>query len=527
MPLFTIPCSFGEIIDKITILEIKLAKSSGPQKANIQAEFDGLKGHLRPTLPPEKLVTFSTNLDALRAINKRLWALEDLIRQKSSTQTHDGAFIQVAEAIHKTNDERYRVKRILNGLMDSSLVEEKIYETLGPKETVESKEDHAYFVRAMRAFEGGNYDTSFRIFEKLCEKFKNTAPSTFMCSLLSSYDTNAAFLGVPNKYQSLMDKILPLASDIVSDPAHSRHILMNYGMHLMRRKEYGKATEYLRYMNAMHAPGITPETMSLPEESQGATMLVYMGGGIGDKIMFARFIPLLCEALKESTVIFLVDDSLYWIFSQAFKEPNLKVVPFSKRSTVSFSHHCNIHMLPHFLGLEYEDILPLNYLSILRVESPIQIDKTKRTVLINWHGNYANQLERLNRGIALESLKPLLAIKDIQWVSTQKEFSPDEQAILKTYDILNLGPLVDNDGDSYKDTLAIMRQVDLVISTDTSFVHVAGTAAIPCWVLLTKGCEWRWTQDKISRWYPDLRLFRQTKVGDWASVVSEVKGALV
>jgi hypothetical protein len=523
MPLFTIPCSFGEIIDKITILEIKLTKSSGPQKANIQAEFDGLKSHLRPTLPPEKLVTFSKNLDELRAINKRLWALEDLIRQKSSTQAHDGAFIQVAEAIHKTNDERYRVKRILNGLMDSRLVEEKIYER---PESIESKEDQAYFVRAMRAFESGNYDTSFRIFEKLCEKFKNEAPSTFMCSLLSSYDTNATFLGVPNKYLSLMDKVLPLARDIVTDDAHRKHILMNYGMHLMRRKEYGKATEYLRYMNAMHAPGITPETMSLPpSDGKGATMLVYMGGGIGDKIMFARFIPLLCEALKESSVIFLVDDSLYWIFSQAFKEPNLKVVPFSKRSTVTFSHHCNIHMLPHFLGLEYEDILPLDYLSIVRVESPIQIEKGK-TVLINWHGNYANQLERLNRGVALESLKPLFAMKQIRWISTQKEFSPDEHAILKEHNILNLGPLVDNDGDSYKDTLAIMRQVDLVISTDTSFVHVAGTAGIPCWVLLTKGCEWRWTQDKISRWYPSMRLFRQNKVGDWSSVVSDVQQTL-
>jgi hypothetical protein len=503
-----------------------LTKSSGPQKANIQAEFDGLKGHLRPTLSPEKLVIFSKTLDELRTINKRLWALEDLIRQKSSTKTHDGAFIQVAEAIHKTNDERYRVKRNLNSLMDSSLVEEKIYDTVESKETTESKEDQALFVRAMRTFENGNYDTSFRVFEKLCEKFKDTAPSTFMCSLLSSYDTNAAFLGVPNKYQDLMDKILPLARDIVTDTAHSRHILMNYGMHLMRRKEYGKATEYLRYMNGVNAPGITPETMSLPPEgSSNKIMLVYMGGGIGDKIMFARFIPLLCESLKKSTVIFLVDDNLYWIFSQVFTEPNLKVVPFSKRYTVTFSHHCNIHMLPHFLGLEYDDILPLDYLRILRVESPIQIEKGK-TVLINWHGNYANQLERLNRGIALESLSPLFALKDIHWVSTQKEFSPDEQAILKTHNILNLGPLVDNNGDSYKDTLAIMRQVDLVISTDTSFVHVAGTAGIPCWVLLTKGCEWRWTQDKITRWYPNLHLFRQNKVGDWASVISDVKQRL-
>ena len=184
-------------------------------------------------------------------------------------------------------------------------------------------------------------------------------------------------------------------------------------------------------------------------------------------------------------------------------------------------------MIHHWLGLEYEDILPLDYLRILPIKSSIKLTKdTRKTVIINWHGNYANQLERLNRGMALEQLAPLLAMKQIRWVSTQKEFTTEEEAILKKYNVLNLGPLVDKGGDSYKDTLAIMRQADLVISTDTSFVHVAGTAGIPCWVLLTKGCEWRWTQDKISRWYPSLRLFRQKTVGAWASVVSEVKSAL-
>jgi hypothetical protein len=527
MPLFTIPCSFGEIIDKITILEIKLTKASGSQKANIQAEYDGLKGHLNPDLTPEKLVTFSKNLDNLRAINKRLWNLEDLIRQKSRIKSHDSTFIQLAEAIHMTNDERYRVKRTLNGLMDSTLVEEKIYEPT--PFNIETAEDHAYFGRARKAFDRGDYETSFRIFEKLCLKFKESPASAFVCDLLSSYDTNAAFLGVQNNYIDLMDQILPQTPQYIKDPDHCKHILMNYGMHLMRRKEYSKATEYLRVMNGVNAPGISPETMSLPPAgTKGATLLVYMGGGIGDKIMFARFIPVLCEEQKDNSVVFLVDDNLYWIFSQVFIQPNLRIVPFSMRSIINFSHHCNIHMIHHWLGLEYEDILPLDYLRLLPIESSINLSKdTRKTVLINWHGNYANQLERLNRGMSLEQLVPLLAMKEIRWVSTQKEFSPDEGAILKKYGVLNLGPHVDKGGDSYKDTLAIMRQVDLVISTDTSFVHVAGTAGIPCWVLLTKGCEWRWTQDKITRWYPSLRLFRQKTVGAWASVVSEVKSALV
>jgi hypothetical protein len=523
--MYTIACSFGEIIDKATILELKLKnkRATEAQKVNIQAEYDGLKAHLSPPLDAQKMTIFTKTVDELRRINLMLWGLEDSIRDKSRKRAFDDTYIQVAEAIHKTNDDRYKTKRILNSLVDSKLVEEKLY-----LESFESVEDHALYGRARKAFDQGNYETSLRLFERLCEKFKDMDPNVFLCSLISSYDTNVAFLGVENKYTELMDKIAPRVRDYVPDEAHCRHILLNYGMNLMRRKQYGHATEFLRYMNVLTAPRITPESMSyFPPGSTGVTMLIYMGGGLGDKIMFGRFIPRVCRDQPHNKIVLLADDNLYWMFSKVFDEPNLTVLPYAKRQTLAFNYHTNIHMLPHWLGLEYQDIYELKYLNNISVHTPILIPKsTKRTILINWHGNYANSLERLNRGISLEILAPLLALKDIQWVSTQKEFTTEEKAIMIKYGVLNLGPDVDTEGDSYKDTLAIMRQCDLVISTDTSFVHVAGTAGIPCWVLLTKGCEWRWTQDTTTRWYPSMRLFRQKVSGAWAPVVSEVRGAL-
>ena len=516
MPLYTIPCSFGEIIDKLTILEIKLSKATGLQKDNIQAEYDALKVYL--TNPTAEYMKF---LDELRTINRTLWDLEDDIRIKSQQKKFDASYIQIAEAIHTTNDRRYQVKRSLNTLMGSSLVEEKILPI------VPIVLDRTMFEKAMGLFMTGNYEASFQIFEKLCEKHRTDTPSAFLCELLSSYDTNAAFLGVPNKYISLMDSILPQTKDFIADDVHRRHILQGYGLHLMRRKEYGKATEYLRFMNAVTAPGISPETMSMPPfGSIDKTLLIYMGGGIGDKIMFARFIPHVCERLLQNKVNFLVDDSLVWIFTRVFNCSNLTIIPFSRRNEITFDYHINIHMLPHFLGLEYKDIYSIEFLSTLNIESPIKISGGKRKILFNWHGNYANQLERINRGAPLNKCIPLLAMKEFQWISTQKEFNAEEDQIMKKYKVLNLGSVVDKNGDSYRDTLAVMQQVDLVISTDTSFVHVAGTAGISCWVLLSKGCEWRWTQDKTTRWYPNLRLFRQNTFGDWAEVVSRVKEAL-
>jgi hypothetical protein len=522
--MYTIACSFGEIIDKATILELKLKnkRTTEAQKINIQAEYDGLKAHLSPSLDAKKMPIFNKTVEELRRINQMLWGLEDSIREKSNCCAFDQTYIQVAEAIHKTNDERYKKKRILNLLVDSKIVEEKVY-----FESLETAEDHALYARARQAFEQGHYDNSLSLFKRLCEKFKDMKPNVFLCSLISSYDTNVAFLGAENKYTELMDKVLPRVREYVPDESHCRHILLNYGMNLMRRKQYRSATEYLRYMNVLTAPGINPETMTyFPLGAIGKTLLIYMAGGIGDKIMFARFIPRVCREQSQNKIILLADDNLYWMFSKSFNEPNLTILPYSKRSILNYDFHTNIHMLPHWLGLEYDDIYENKYLKGSYHTSILMPKITKRTILINWHGNYANSLERLNRGISLELLTPLLAFKDIQWISTQKEFTTKEKEIMIQYNVLNLGPVVDNNGDSYKDTLAIMTHCDLVISTDTSFVHVAGTADIPCWVLLTKGCEWRWTQDTTTRWYPTMKLFRQKVAGSWAPVISEVKNVL-
>ncbi len=83
------------------------------------------------------------------------------------------------------------------------------------------------------------------------------------------------------------------------------------------------------------------------------------------------------------------------------------------------------------------------------------------------------------------------------------------------------------EGATLADTAALIEELDLVISVDTSIAHLAGALARPCWVLLPFAPDWRWLLEREdSPWYPTLRLFRQRALRDWTGVVSRVADEL-
>jgi Glycosyltransferase family 9 (heptosyltransferase) len=90
--------------------------------------------------------------------------------------------------------------------------------------------------------------------------------------------------------------------------------------------------------------------------------------------------------------------------------------------------------------------------------------------------------------------------------------------------------LVDHSAElnDFADTAALMAQVDLVVTIDTSVAHLAGALGLPVWIMLQHSADWRWLLDRDdSPWYPTARLFRQTRAGDWDGVVADVVRALV
>ena len=72
-----------------------------------------------------------------------------------------------------------------------------------------------------------------------------------------------------------------------------------------------------------------------------------------------------------------------------------------------------------------------------------------------------------------------------------------------------------------------MRKVEGLISTDTSLPHLALSLGIKTYVLLTLGCEWRWTNDEKTNWYPNAILLRQTELSNWKNVINKLKNILI
>jgi hypothetical protein len=121
-----VPLSPGEVLDKITILRIKSRRIADPSKlANVRRELESLESTWSESRYAKSDV--AADVEALLAVNERLWRIEDEIREKERGRSFDAEFIRLARAVYVENDERAAIKRRINLRLGSALVEEKSY----------------------------------------------------------------------------------------------------------------------------------------------------------------------------------------------------------------------------------------------------------------------------------------------------------------------------------------------------------------------------------------------------------------
>jgi hypothetical protein len=146
---------------------------------------------------------------------------------------------------------------------------------------------------------------------------------------------------------------------------------------------------------------------------------------------------------------------------------------------------------------------------------------------IAWQGNPTVKRDKY-RSIPLECFAPLADCDNVRLISLQKGPGREQlSALAGRLGIIDLGPALDEDAGAFVDTAGVMMSLDLVITCDTSLAHLAGALGVPVWVALQYVPDWRWLVGRQdSPWYPTMRLFRQSRAGQWDDVFRRIAEAL-
>jgi len=149
------------------------------------------------------------------------------------------------------------------------------------------------------------------------------------------------------------------------------------------------------------------------------------------------------------------------------------------------------------------------------------------TVGIAWQGNRHHAWDH-HRSVPLSAFASLASLPGVCLISLQKGYGSEQvRSLGKRLPIIELPSEQNPAAESFVDTAAIMKSLDLVITVDTSIAHLAGALGVPVWVGLSLMADWRWLFDREdTAWYPSMRLFRQTRLGDWTSVFGRIRDEL-
>jgi tetratricopeptide (TPR) repeat protein len=253
------------------------------------------------------------------------------------------------------------------------------------------------------------------------------------------------------------------------------------------------------------------------QKLEGKKILVHAEQGLGDSIQFCRYLEKV-EALG-AEVTFKVQKPLIPIFKNLRGVKHLMALG---DSNPPHDLHVPLLSLPGIFNTELFSIdrsdqyLKAEPQRITRWKEALQGDCYK--IGINWQGSHGTQID-IGRSFNVRLFENISRLPNVQLISLQKGYGSEQlQNLPSGMKVLELGDEVDADG-AFLDTAAVMKNLDLVISSDTAVVHLAGALGVKTWVALKLAPDWRFLKDRAdSPWYSTLTLYRQEVAGEWELV---------
>ncbi len=247
-------------------------------------------------------------------------------------------------------------------------------------------------------------------------------------------------------------------------------------------------------------------------------LLVHREQGLGDNIQFLRYIPMATERCEKLSLY--LPPALQDVAKSSFW--HIHNLDICRQMPNVFDSYCLILSLPYLMGM-LENTPNEPYIKT----NSSHYTNTKLKVGLCWES--LSDKKNWNRSITFDLMSELLDI-DVHFVSLQyplknelesKEWTARFEAFSRSK-IEN--PKLTGD---WMKTIHAMNELDLIISVDTSIAHMAAAMGKEVWLLNKYNTDWRWgLQSKTTKWYPSMRIFRQPKMGDWETVINQVKEEL-
>jgi tetratricopeptide (TPR) repeat protein len=261
------------------------------------------------------------------------------------------------------------------------------------------------------------------------------------------------------------------------------------------------------------------------ESLKGKTIFIHSEQGLGDHIQYIRFLPVL-ESMGATVIAEfpepLLDfakrfsSSIIWLKRGAHKFPK-------------FDLFCPLMSLPHRFGTNHDTIPSVECYK--NIEIPVDrithykkkiADNGKLNVGLVWAGNPKHHND-LNRSMGIDALSEGILKLPANFISLMKEYNSDTKSAMAKFGIQDFHEELED----FTETSALLMNMDIVITVDTSVAHLAAALGKPVWILLPFAPDWRWLLDgDKSAWYPNITLFRQPTPHDWMSATSRVEAEL-